>query len=78
MDCMAARGNNGGGRRSKGPRRLVGSRLPIPQADKLADVAAHHGTTVSDYVADLLCRHLDTIDLSMIDDQETLPLDRAS
>lgn len=75
---MAGRGNNGGGRRSKGERRLVGTRMPIPDADKLAAVAEAEGMTVSDYVADLVTKHLRNIQLDHLSNQEALPIPRAS
>lgn len=75
---MAARGNNGGGRRSKGERRLVGTRMSIPDADKLAAVAEAEGMTVSDYVAGLVTKHLRNIQLDNISNQEALPIPRAS
>lgn len=48
------RGNNGGGRRSKGDRRLVGTRLATDVADRVADAAEERGITVSDYLAALV------------------------
>lgn len=75
---MAGKGNNGGGRRSKGERRLVGTRMPIPDADKLAAVAEAEGMTVSDYVAELVTKHLSHIQLDNISNQEALPIPRAS
>ncbi|UKA69187.1 hypothetical protein LFT44_21930 (plasmid) [Arthrobacter sp. FW306-05-C] len=75
---MAGKGNNGGGRRSKGERRLVGTRMPIPDADKLAAVAEAEGMTVSDYVANLVTRHLNQVQLDTLSNQEALPIPRAS
>ena len=75
---MASTGNRGGGRRSKGDRRLVGSRMPIPDADKLAAVAEAYGMTVSDYVATLVKAHLSTVELDQITNQEALPIAKAS
>ena len=75
---MAGRGNNGGGRRSKGERRLVGTRMPIPDADKLAAVAEARGMTVSDYVANLVTQHLNQIQIYTLSNQEALPIPRAS
>ena len=67
-----------GGRPSKGDRRLVGSRMPISDVDKLHAVAAARGVTVSDYVADLVRAHLCNVDLEDITNQEALPIARAS
>ena len=75
---MASTGNRGGGRRSKGDRRLVGSRMLVPDAEKLAAVAEASGTTVSDYVATLVKAHLSTVDLDHITSQEALPIAKAS
>lgn len=75
---MASLGNRGGGRRSKGDRRLVGSRMPIPDAEKLSAVAEAHGMTVSDYVATLVKAHLSTVELDQITNQEALPIAKAS
>ena len=75
---MASTGNRGGGRRSKGDRRLVGSRMPTPDADKLAAVAEAQGMTVSDYVATLVKAHLSTVELDQISNQGALPIAKAS
>jgi hypothetical protein len=55
---MALKGNNGGGRRSKGERHLVATRLPIVQARELSDRADAEGVTVTDYVARVLGEYL--------------------
>ncbi|OOP63106.1 hypothetical protein BMF89_07395 [Arthrobacter sp. SRS-W-1-2016] len=75
---MAATGNRGGGRRSKGERRLVGTRMPVADADKLAAVAEARGMTVSDYVAQLVTKHLSHVQLDKISNQEALPIPQAS
>ncbi len=75
---MASTGNRGGGRRSKGDRRLVGSRMPTPDADKLAAVAEAYGMSVSDYVAVLVKAHLSTVELDQITNQGALPIAKAS
>ncbi len=75
---MALSGNRGGGRRSKGERHLVGARMPVSDAEKLRAVAEAEGTNVSDYVADLVHRHLMTINLDSLHGQEALPISRAS
>lgn len=48
------RGNNGGGRRSLGPRKLVGARLTPEEQEDVKARAAARGETVQDYVARLL------------------------
>jgi hypothetical protein len=48
------RGNNNGGRRSKGERRLVGTRVVTDIADRVDDVVEQRGITVSDYLAALV------------------------
>ena len=60
---MATRGNNGGGRRSKGERYLVATRLPVVQAREIHDRADAEGVTVTDYVARVLGEHLATTSL---------------
>ena len=73
---MATSGNRGGGRRSKGERRLVGSRVPVNQADKLARVARHEGLSVSDMIAQAIDEKLDHYDMDRIteEEQESLPM----
>ena len=56
---MTFKGNNGGGRRSKGERHLVGSRLPVDRARELFERAEAQGVSVSDYVARILIEHLE-------------------
>ena len=52
---MAVRhGHSNGGRRSKGERRLVVTRLPTEIADRVALAAEERGMTVSDYLATLV------------------------
>jgi hypothetical protein len=48
------RGHSNGGRRSKGERRLVVTRLATDIADQVAEAAAQRGMTVSDYLAALV------------------------
>ena len=48
------RGHRNGGRRSKGERRLVVTRLATDVADQVAEAAAQRGMTVSDYLAALV------------------------
>ena len=48
------RGHSNGGRRSKGERRLVVTRLATNIADQVAEAAAQRGMTVSDYLAALV------------------------
>jgi hypothetical protein len=74
---MATSGNRGGGRRSKGERRFVGSRVPVNQADNLAIVAKHEGLTVSDMIAvaiDEKLGHYDIDRLTEDEEQESLPM----
>lgn len=75
---MATSGNRGGGRRSKGERRFVGSRVPVDQADVLAIVAKSDGKTVSEWVADMIdekLRHYNVEQLIVgTEGQETLPM----
>jgi hypothetical protein len=56
---MAVRsGHSNGGRRSKGERRLVVTRLATDIADQVVAAAAERGMTVSDYLATLVYREL--------------------
>lgn len=48
------RGHSNGGRRSKGERRLVVTRLATEIADQVAAAAEQRGMTVSDYLARLV------------------------
>lgn len=75
---MAISGNRGGGRRSKGARHLVGTRMPVNEAEKLRAVAAAEGLSVSDYLADLVHKHLINVDVDTRYGQEALPISRAS
>lgn len=51
---MATSGNRGGGQRSKGDRRFVGSRVPVDVYDRLAQTAKAENLTVSEFVAALI------------------------
>lgn len=48
------RGHSNGGRRSKGERRLVVTRLASDIADRVAAAAEQRGVTISDYLAALV------------------------
>jgi hypothetical protein len=66
-----------GGRRSKGPRDLMATRLPIEEADRIRDLAEERGMTNTDFLAELLrigLRHLDELQAT----QKELPLSKAS
>jgi hypothetical protein len=75
---MALPGRTRRQRPTKGERHLIGARLPIADAVKLADVVEAKGTTVSEYVAELLHHHLSTVDIDQITNQEALPIAKAS
>ena len=77
-ELMAISGNRGGGRRSKGVRHLVGTRVPVSDAEKLRAVAEAEGLSVSDYLAGLVHKHLMSIDVEALYGQEALPISRAS
>lgn len=73
---MASTGNRGGGRRSKGERRFIGSRLPIKYADLLPAYAKAQNLTVSEYIETLVIQDMDR---NMPEDrQEVLPIRMAS
>lgn len=71
---MATSGNRGGGRRSKGERRFVGSRIPVNLADHLADVAKQEGLTVNDMIALAIAEKLAAHDLKMLSDEQLTDL----
>ena len=52
------RGHSNGGRRSKGERRLVVTRLPTEIAGRVALAADERGMTVSDHLATLVYSNL--------------------
>ena len=66
------RGHSNGGRRSKGERRLVVTRLATDIADQVAEAAAQRGMTVSDYLAALVYS-----DLGLPVPPSTQPADQA-
>ena len=76
--AMAITNARRGGRKSKGERKLVGSRMPVDTASQLEIVAEASGQTVSDYVAKLVTAHLSTVDINVLMTQEELPIIRAS
>lgn len=51
---MAASGNRGGGRRSKGERSFVGTRVPVEQHEKLKEAAARENLSISEFVENLI------------------------
>lgn len=62
MVAMVSTGNRGGGRRSKGDRQVVSSRLPRRLAERLAERAKDEGMTVSDLIARFIDEGLDAMD----------------
>ena len=48
------------GRRSKGPRHLLGTRVPPENAARIFELADDSGCSVSDYLATLIAEHLAT------------------
>jgi hypothetical protein len=68
------------GRRSRGPRELLGTRLAPAEAKRYRDLAEEHGLSISDFIAELLrisVRHIDELPAPALD-QEELPLSQAS
>ena len=55
---VTQRGHGKGGRKSKGDRRLIATRIDASVAVEVAAAAAERGMTVSDYLADLVYRDL--------------------
>lgn len=52
------RGNNGGGRRSMGERRLLGTRLALTEAEAVKARAKARQIPVSEYLAEVIQEHL--------------------
>lgn len=69
---MAVESQRRGGRRSKGDRRYFGTRVALPAAEKLEEVTAATGETISDFIAEAVYERLRKIDLSKIEHQEEL------
>lgn len=68
-------GHSRGGRRSKGERRLLSTRLPIPVYEAIHQLADTDATSASEYVARVLAAHVGRPDLVAPQDQpEGLPL----
>ncbi len=68
------------GRRSHGPRKLLGTRVSPELAKHYRTLASEYALSQSDFIAELLRigeRHLDELPVS-VDGQEELPLNRAS
>lgn len=75
MNIMAVQGTRGGGQRSKGPRKFVGSRIPMHDADILPAATKLIGLdSVSDFVAIAVSEKLASMDLSNVCLQEELPI----
>lgn len=69
---------SGGGRPSKGDRHVFTTRIPIRDAEKLFAVADSLGKSASEFIADAMTEKLATIDLTALEGQEELPINRAS
>lgn len=67
------------GRKSLGPRHMIGSRISPDLAKKLEVVARAHGTTVSDFVGALIAERLEGEDMeaARYSGQQPLPLEEA-
>ncbi len=73
----AGNGRVGPGRRSKGDRKLIGFRLASPKADLVSKLAAAEGYKyVSDWVAHVVEQRIENTDLTAIERQEELPINR--
>lgn len=73
---MAISGNRGGGQRSKGDRRFVGSRVPVDVYDRLAQTAKAENLTVSEFIAAVIDEKLGSSGLSDLQMQGELPIGR--
>ena len=76
LDHMATSGNRGGGQRSKGDRRFVGSRVPVDVYDRLAQTAKAENLTVSEFVAALIGEKLGPEASNSLRLQGELPIGR--
>lgn len=60
---MSATGNRGGGRRSKGERKFVATRVSVECREKLDVAARSNNLTVSEYVETLIAQAVHDVDL---------------
>ena len=67
-----------GGRPSKGPRHTFVVKPDLARAEKLRAIMDILGTNAVDYLTPLVARHIDSIDLEQLRNQETLPIPKAS
>ncbi len=69
------------GRRSRGPRELLGTRVSPELAQRYRDLASRYGLSQTEFIAELLVigeRHIDELATPPTINQEELPLNRAS
>ena len=57
---------------------MLTARVPVSVAEKVFLVAEHEGTSASQFLADLIQEKLSTIDISMFESPEELPISKAS
>ncbi len=60
---MSATGNRGGGRRSKGERKFVATRVSVECREKLDVAARTNNLTVSEFVEVLIAKAVSDVDL---------------
>ncbi|MGP5220668.1 hypothetical protein ACTXMB_15140 [Arthrobacter rhombi] len=70
--------SSGTGRPSKGDRHVFTTRVPVHDAEKLFAVADSLGKSASEFIAETMSEKLASIDLSALEGQEELPINRAS
>lgn len=75
---MAATGNRGGGRRSKGERSFVGVRVPVEYREKLDHVAKDRNLSVSEFVDGLIRHALDGMENDSRSGHEAQSLQRTA
>lgn len=66
------------GRPHKGDRHVLTARVPVSVAEKVFLVAEHEGTSASQFLADLIQEKISTIDTSMFELPEELPISSVS
>lgn len=57
---------------------MLTARVPVSVAEKVFLVAEHEGTSASQFLADLIQEKISTIDFSMLEGPEELPISQVS
>lgn len=73
---MAIQKLSQGGRPSKGPRHTFVVKLDLPRAQKLRAIMELMDTDGVEYLTPIVAKHIDSIDLDELRNQEALPIKR--